>query len=57
MEVRVQVYGLPHSTMSDAEHAMHVHQWGDLSRNCYAAGPHFDVDPISRHGGPSALGM
>ena len=54
MEVRVQVYGLPGSTMNDAEHAMHVHQWGDTARSCYSAGPHFDMDG-SPHGGPNAL--
>lgn len=55
MEVRVQIYGLPVSTMSDTEHAMHVHQWGDLTRDCYAAGPHFDADPFSTHGGPASM--
>ncbi|KAH3695272.1 superoxide dismutase [Cu-Zn]-like [Dreissena polymorpha] len=52
MQVRVQAWGLPESTMNDAEHAMHVHQWGDTTRNCYSAGPYFDLD---RQGGPNAI--
>ncbi|WAR22763.1 SODE-like protein [Mya arenaria] len=55
MQVRVQVYGLPESMMNDAEHAMHVHQWGDTARDCYSAGPHFDMDGVSRHGGPASI--
>ncbi|KAL4236697.1 hypothetical protein ACF0H5_005081 [Mactra antiquata] len=55
VEMRVQSWGLPQSTMSDAEHAMHVHQWGDTGRNCYNAGPHFDADAFSVHGGPASI--
>lgn len=55
IEMRVQVWGLPQSTMSDAEHAMHVHQWGDTTRYCYNAGPHYDSDAFSVHGGPASV--
>lgn len=55
VEIRVQSWGLPQSTMSDAEHAMHVHQWGDTTRDCYNAGPHFDADAFSVHGGPASI--
>lgn len=55
-QVRVQVVGLPPSLMSDTEHGIHVHEYGDLGRGCYAAGPHYDSDSFSFHGSPNNLG-
>ncbi|XP_069128558.1 superoxide dismutase [Cu-Zn]-like [Argopecten irradians] len=54
--VRVQVVGLPPSLMSDTEHGIHIHEYGDIGRGCYATGPHFDSDTFSFHGSPNNLG-
>ena len=54
--MRVQVIGLPPSLMSDTEHGMHVHEYGDIGRGCYAAGPHFDTNAFSFHGSPNNIG-
>nr|QDX46955.1 superoxide dismutase [Azumapecten farreri] len=54
--VRVQVVGLPPSLMSDTEHGIHIHEYGDVGRGCYASGPHFDSDTFSFHGSPNNLG-
>ncbi|KAK3592159.1 hypothetical protein CHS0354_019450 [Potamilus streckersoni] len=56
LDVRVQVVGLEQTLMSDMEHGLHVHEWGDVSNNCYNAGPHFDTDQRSFHGGPNGIG-
>lgn len=53
LDVKVRVKGLPQTWMSERERAMHVHQWGDISRNCYNTGPHYDRDN-SFHGPPTA---
>ncbi|XP_060072345.1 uncharacterized protein LOC132552213 [Ylistrum balloti] len=54
--VRVQVVGLAPSLMSDTEHGIHIHEYGDVGRGCYATGPHFDSDTFSFHGSPNNLG-
>ncbi|KAK3090238.1 hypothetical protein FSP39_010287 [Pinctada imbricata] len=56
VQMRVHVVGLPPSLMSDTEHGIHVHEYGDLGRGCYAAGPHYDSDSFSFHGSPNNLG-
>ncbi|KAL5016214.1 hypothetical protein ScPMuIL_005803 [Solemya velum] len=55
LQIRVQVVGLPRSRMSDMEHGMHVHQFGDTGRSCFKTGPHFDTDGMSFHGPPSGV--
>jgi len=34
-----------------AQHAVHVHEWGDMTNGCVSAGPHWNPDG-SVHGGP-----
>uniref|UniRef100_A0A0K8RL33 Superoxide dismutase [Cu-Zn] n=1 Tax=Ixodes ricinus TaxID=34613 RepID=A0A0K8RL33_IXORI len=40
--------GIPHGV-----HGFHVHQYGDISTGCAAAGGHFNPDSVN-HGGPDA---
>ena len=43
----VNLWGLPPNSV----HAMHVHEFGDLSEGCTSAGPHFNPAGM-RHGAP-----
>lgn len=47
VHIRAQFTGLS----KNGKHGFHIHQWGNLTKGCITAGPHFN--PLNKqHGGP-----
>jgi Cu-Zn family superoxide dismutase len=46
IKIHATIKGLP-----AGKHGFHIHEWGDLSKGCATAGPHFNPTKKS-HGGP-----
>lgn len=54
MQIIVNLRGFP--TTESAERAIHIHQFGDLSKGCTAAGPHFNPLQQNHANHPGDLG-
>lgn len=54
MRIMVNLQGFP--TRESVERAIHIHQFGDLSKGCSAAGPHFNPQRQNHPSHPGDLG-
>ncbi|XP_073692987.1 extracellular superoxide dismutase [Cu-Zn]-like [Garra rufa] len=54
LKVRINLRGL---NVSDQQvHAIHIHQYGDLSQGCITVGPHYNPQAVLHPGHPGDLG-
>ncbi|XP_052002432.1 extracellular superoxide dismutase [Xyrauchen texanus] len=54
LEVIINLRGLP--TDNHQVHAIHIHQFGDLSEGCVSTGPHYNPNRVDHPGHPGDLG-